>query len=98
MARPKKQRIASAKIKETMFAPQGLLFGITDLKGDELEAMRLCDKDELYQERAARRMGVSRRTLERMLFTGRKKVTDALLNSKAIQISIPEYLLMKGKG
>ncbi|UCF10946.1 MAG: DUF134 domain-containing protein, partial [Candidatus Bipolaricaulota bacterium] len=44
---------------------------------DELEAMRLCDVESLYQSIAARRMGVSRGTVQRLLDSGRRKVTEA---------------------
>jgi predicted DNA-binding protein (UPF0251 family) len=95
MARPKKQRLIGVALAERTFKPQDGFFLKTDLKGDELEAMRLCDMDELYQERAARQMGISRRTLERILDSGRKKVIDALFHGKAIQISMPEYVLLR---
>jgi predicted DNA-binding protein (UPF0251 family) len=53
---------------------------------DELEAMRLCDLDDHDQERAGRRMGVSRGTVQRLLASGRAKVVRALLQSAALVI------------
>ncbi len=51
---------------------------------DELEALRLCDLEELTQEEAGRRMGVSRGTIHRLLMSGRKKMAGAVVSSKAI--------------
>lgn len=51
---------------------------------DEFEAMRLCDYEGKNQTEASEEMKVSRATIQRLLRTGRKKMTDALLNYKAI--------------
>ena len=57
-----------------------------DLRLEELEAMRLCDKLGLTQEEAANRMGVSRRTLWTDLKSGRRKIVTAILEGKGINI------------
>ncbi len=49
------------------------------LRPDELEALRLVDLEGLYQEEAARRLGVSRTTLSRTLARARRTVTLALI-------------------
>ena len=95
MARPKKWRYLSARLQEQFFKPRGIAASdleVADLKGDELEAMRLCYVEDHMHESAARKMRVSRRTLERILNAGRKKVTEALLRGQGIQITIPEYI------
>jgi predicted DNA-binding protein (UPF0251 family) len=51
---------------------------------DELEALKLCDHDDLTQEEAGNRMGVSRGTIQRLLSGARKKVAMALSECKAI--------------
>ena len=56
------------------------------LKIEELEAMRLKDLEGLEQEDCADRMEVSRQTFQRILLTAREKVTDALINGKAVRI------------
>lgn len=53
---------------------------------DELEAMKLCDYENLDQTDASEKMEVSRGTIQRLLYSGRKKVIDALINSKALSI------------
>jgi len=51
---------------------------------DELEALRLCDGDDLTQEQGGKRMGVSRGTVQRILAVARKKVARALTEGKAV--------------
>ncbi len=53
---------------------------------DELEAMKLVYLEGLSQEEAAARMGVSRGTLWRLLSSGRRKVTLALVELKPILV------------
>lgn len=53
---------------------------------DELEALRLCDREELSQAEAGERMSVSRGTVQRLLTSGRKKIIDAIINSCALVI------------
>ena len=51
---------------------------------DELEAVRMADLEGLYQEEAAEKMGVSRQTFGNIVESARKKIADALVNSKAL--------------
>ncbi len=53
---------------------------------DEIEAVRLADLENLYQEKVAERMGVSRQTVGRILVAARKKIAEALVNGKAIRL------------
>jgi len=52
----------------------------------ETEAIRLKDIEDLDQAACAERMNVSRPTVQRILESARKKISDALLNGKAIRI------------
>jgi len=54
---------------------------------DEVEAMRLADIRGMYQEDAAKKMGVSRQTFGNVIASARKKTADAILNGKALKIS-----------
>jgi uncharacterized protein len=54
------------------------------LYDDELEALKLCDLDDLTQEEAGEKMGVSRGTIQRLLSSARKKTAMALSECKAI--------------
>lgn len=55
---------------------------------DELEALRLADLEGLYQEDAARAMGVSRQTFARIVDSARRKVAEALVHGKALRIDL----------
>jgi predicted DNA-binding protein (UPF0251 family)/predicted Fe-Mo cluster-binding NifX family protein len=72
-----------------VFCPRGIgsetLESVT-LSLDELEAIRLADLRGLYQEAAAREMGVSRQTFGRIIESARRKTAEALLGGKALKI------------
>jgi hypothetical protein len=53
---------------------------------DELEALRLADKEGLYQEQAAEGMHISRPTFGRIVESARRKVAEALVEGKALRI------------
>lgn len=57
-----------------------------ELAKDELEAIRLTDLEGLYQEQAAEQMGVSRQTLGNILKRAHKKIAEALIEGKALQL------------
>ncbi|PIZ88114.1 MAG: hypothetical protein COX91_01955 [Candidatus Nealsonbacteria bacterium CG_4_10_14_0_2_um_filter_39_15] len=57
-----------------------------DLSMDELEALRLCDLENLEQTEAAKKMKVSQSTLQRILTSAHKKIAEALIEGKAIKI------------
>jgi uncharacterized protein len=54
---------------------------------DEIELIRLIDLEGLEQEEAAEKLGVSRKTAWRDLHEARRKIADALVNGKGIQMS-----------
>ena len=51
---------------------------------DELEVLKLCDLEGLFQEQAGERMGVSRGTVQRLLASARQKTADALVSGAAL--------------
>jgi predicted DNA-binding protein (UPF0251 family) len=61
--------------------------GEVNLTVEELEAIRLKDLEGLEQEECAKQMGVSRATFQRILYSARSKVAEALVCGKAIRIS-----------
>lgn len=63
------------------------------LSVEELEAVRLCDLEELEQNEAAVSMNVSRATFQRILYQARKKIAAALCNGEAIEIGGGNYEL-----
>jgi len=89
MVRPVKKRKVIFDPNVTYFKPRAVPLAEleeVDLGSDELEALRLCDFENLSQVKAARKMGISQSTLQRILTSARKKVTEALIKGKAIKI------------
>jgi predicted DNA-binding protein (UPF0251 family) len=101
LARPFKTKLVKEEPRTDYFKPRGI--PLTELEEvilriEELEALRLVDLEGLYQEDAAKEMGVSRQTLQRMLMESRAKVIDALVNGKALRIEGGNYILAQGGG
>jgi len=91
--RPKKPRTCSCPHRaafDAVYKPAGTPLKeleIIPLAHDELEAIYLCDGQDLSQEQAGMQMGVSRGTVQRLLAQGRKKVATALSANKALAIA-----------
>ena len=89
MARPFKCRRVRCEIKDNYFKPCGIPLDMLEeviLTVDEFEAVRLADLQELYQENAAEKMGISRQTFGNIINSAHKKIADFLLNAKALKI------------
>lgn len=89
MPRPFCCRRVQAEPPSTFFKPRGI--PMTELEStvlavDEFEAVRLADLEGLYQEDAARRMGISRPTFGRIIESAHRKIAEALVNGKALEI------------
>jgi len=56
------------------------------LEADELEALRLANLEELSHKEASLRMAISPATFNRLLKSALKKISDSLINGKAIRI------------
>ena len=59
---------------------------IIELTAEEAEALRLRNMKDLEQEEAAQKMNTSQSTFQRILSSAYKKVTEALIEGKAIKI------------
>lgn len=59
---------------------------VVELSAEELEALRLKNLKDLDQVDCAKRMKTSQSTFQRILSSAYKKVTEALIKGKAIQI------------
>jgi predicted DNA-binding protein (UPF0251 family)/predicted Fe-Mo cluster-binding NifX family protein len=87
--RPACERRLAAAIAPRILKPAGIPARELEevvLGFDEAEALRLADLEGLYQDAAARSMGVSRPTFGRILESARRKAADAILNGKALRI------------
>jgi uncharacterized protein len=89
MPRPRLRRRIGFKPNVTYFKPQGIpmrALEISSLTIEELEAFRLRYLNELNQLEASEKMQTSQSTYQRILQSGSKKIADALINGKAIEI------------
>ena len=89
MSRPIKCRRICCNPDYTYFKPRGIpLIELAEinLTLDELEAIRLADKEGLYHEDAARKMKISRQTFGSILNSAHKKIAEFLIEGKALKI------------
>ncbi|MFA5155766.1 MAG: DUF134 domain-containing protein [Candidatus Omnitrophota bacterium] len=89
MPRPCRCRRIRCSPDTNYFKPRGIPLDTLEevnLTLDELEAVRLADFDGLYQEKAAKKMDVSRQTFGNIINSAHKKIADVLLNAKALKI------------
>lgn len=90
MARPKKNRKINCKLNVYYFKPRGIpmieLESIL-LEKDEVESIRLADYKSLSHEDAAVNMKISRATFGRIIKSARHKISQAILEGKAIEIT-----------
>jgi predicted DNA-binding protein (UPF0251 family) len=96
MVRPRKIKFVNFEPGITYFKPKNVPLNKLDevnLTFDELETMRLSDIEQLGQDIAAEKMGIHQSTFQRTLVRAREKVTDALVNGKAIKIDGGDYIM-----
>ena len=89
MPRPKSFRKVLLDPKADYFKPQGIpmrFLKVVELTLEEVEALRLRNEKDLEQTEAAKKMNTSQSTYQRILSSAYKKITDALVNGKAIKI------------
>jgi len=71
------------------FKPQGvpmINLEVVELTTEELEALRLKNVKDLDQVKAAKEMKTSQSTFQRILSSANKKVSEAIVEGKAIKI------------
>lgn len=89
MARPLCCRRVACEPASSYFKPRGIPLSSLEtlaLTLDEFEAIRLADLEGLYQEQAAEEMDVSRQTFGRIVESAHKKIAEALIDGKALEI------------
>lgn len=98
MPRPEKKRYVCPLNGERRFSTEGDAPAL-DIRADELEALRLCDLEELSQQEAASSMGVSRGTLQRLLYSAHRQVAFALVCGHPIRLNPPKegHCLCRGR-
>jgi predicted DNA-binding protein (UPF0251 family) len=89
MPRPRLNRRIKYKPNVTYFKPRGVsMRGLEEvsLSIEEMESYRLRYVDGLDQNEAAEKMKTSQSTYQRILTSASKKIADALVNGKALEI------------
>jgi predicted DNA-binding protein (UPF0251 family) len=89
MPRPRLCRRIRFNPNVSYFKPQGIpmrFLEMVELSLEEMEALRLKNIEGLDQEVAAKKMKTSQSTFQRIITSAYKKITDALVNGKAIKI------------
>lgn len=90
MPRPRKRRMVRGRYNEYYFKPKGVRLSSLeqiDLTFDEIEALKYVDLEELNMDEAAKKLKVSKPTVCRIVNGARKKMADAVINGKAINIA-----------
>jgi predicted DNA-binding protein (UPF0251 family) len=95
--KPRKKRDVLYPPGAVYFKPQGIpmpYLNIVNLTIDEYEAVRLGDLEKLKHLAAAGQMNISRPTFTRLLRSAHSKISDAIVNGKAIRIEGGDYRLL----
>jgi predicted DNA-binding protein (UPF0251 family) len=91
LPRPRKKRFCRRYRADRVYKPQGIPLKdleVVELSLDQFEALRLCDVDNLDQTQAGEALGVSRGTVQRLLYGARQALTAAILDGKAFTINL----------
>jgi len=94
-ARPRIKKIVDSLPLYVLYKPMGVEeenLETESLTLEEVEALKLKDGQELKQVEAAKQMGISRSTFQRLLHSARKKVVNSLLEGKAIKFEGGNYI------
>ena len=89
MSRPRLCRKIQFNPHITYFKPQGIPMRDLEeieLTAEEVEALRLKNIKDLDQVECARKMNTSQSTLQRILSSAYKKISQAIIEGKAIKI------------
>jgi uncharacterized protein len=103
-ARPFIKKIIDSIPLYVLYKPMGIPMEnleIEQLSIEEVEALKLKDSHGLSQASAAKKMGISRSTFQRLLNSARKKMIDSILEGKALKFEggnyIPEKDMIRSK-
>ncbi|MBU4360977.1 DUF134 domain-containing protein [Patescibacteria group bacterium] len=89
MPRPRLCRRIKFNPHITYFKPQGIPMRDLEeieLTAEEVEALRLKNIKDLDQDEAAKKMNTSQSTFQRILSSAYKKISQAIIEGKAIKI------------
>ena len=89
MPRPRSRRRIRFNPSVTYFKPRGVPvrnLEIVEITSEEMEALRLKNIKNLDQIECAKKMNTSQSTFQRILVSAYEKISDALIEGKAIRI------------
>ena len=89
MPRPRLCRKIGFNPRVSYYKPQGVpmrFLEVVELTREEVETLRLKNVKDLDQIEAAKKMNTSQSTYQRILSSAYKKITEALIEGKAIKI------------
>ncbi len=89
MPRPRRRRKIRGRPSANYFKPRGIPLSELneiELELPEFEALRLIDVQNIPQHEAAKKMDVSQPTFSRILTIARKKLSEAVIEGKAIKV------------
>ena len=89
--RPRRLRRVQFDPRITYFKPQGIPMRIlesVELTAEEVEALRLKNLKGLDQTDCAKTMNTSQSTFQRILSSAYQKISEALVEGKAIKINM----------
>ena len=89
MVRPRLCRRVRFNPNVTYFKPRGVpmrFLKVVELTTEEVEALRLKNVKDLKQIECAKQMKTSQSTFQRILSSAYEKVTEALIEGKAMKI------------
>jgi predicted DNA-binding protein (UPF0251 family) len=90
MPRPRLNRYVRFNPQVTFYKPQGIpmrYLDIVELSLEEAEALRLKNIEKLDQTTCAKNMCTCQSTFQRILARAYNKISDAIINGKAIKIN-----------
>lgn len=99
MSRPVKCRKVCCLPMSNSFSPSDTNYSESStvfMTVDEYETIRLIDYRGFSQEECARQMNVARTTAQSIYLEARKKLSDCLVNGKALKIEGGSYKLCDG--
>lgn len=89
MPRPRLRRKICFNPDVTYFKPRGVpisTLDIVELSIEEVEALRLKNVEQFSQIECAKKMNTSQSTFQRILSSAYSKISDAIVNGKAMEI------------
>lgn len=99
MPRPRKCRKVCQLPGNDCFVPvrPGVIPSPITLKLEEYETLRLIDREGFSQAQCGKYMHIARATVQQIYTSARKKVADALVEGRTIEISGGDYRLCDGQ-